>query len=315
MNPKKEMDFPSVKSTKMPSRSKSHTALRINTTKQDLQDRYLSSEEEPSPSPDDGPHDFDHELKDKPDIFIDHLIDVTENIQTEIATPMTILALGRPKLIDITNLAPMHKRKRLAKSPFPHPVPKIGIVTPASAATAASNGRDGVDENQSHPTPDRIPAVPKPPRQQLRRKESFSMHAPESWLPEEAEEEEQRHVPSLRPSANRNHPRRDRHLPLDTSRRPSSRSAHAHHFSTRVLDSDLPLRPHTPSSPMPSPSPSAAWKGFTRSLSMAKRHSGSTVGGQQGMTKRPKMIPRGANEREDIPVIPPFPFEGSLVAA
>lgn len=337
--PKKEMDYPSAKSDKTTSKSKPRSILRINTSQQDLHDRYLSSEEELSPSPDDGPHEFVHELKQKPDIFVDDAMDDAMNLsmddfQTEIATAMPILASGRPKLIDITNLAPMHKRKRLAKPSVPHLVPKNGIANrPASAASpppaASASSANGQDENQPHPIPDLIPAVSNPARQQLKRKESFAMQPPESWLPEDLAEvdEPQLHLPIRdRPSpAHRRHPNHtDRHplsIPLDTSDRPSHRSAHyfsnrsAHYFSTRVLDADLvPSRPPTPSSP-PLGSPSAAWKGLTRSLSLVKRHSNGVPAVHPAVMKKPKMIPRGANEREDAPVIPPFPFEGNLAVA
>ncbi|MCJ1469077.1 hypothetical protein MMC07_007709 [Pseudocyphellaria aurata] len=326
--PQKEMDFPSATLGKVPSRSKSRNTLRINTySKQDLHDRYLSSEEEPSPSPDDE-HSLEDQLPQASEIVIDDSLDMPyEEFKTEIAVAVPILAFGRPKLIDITNLAPMHKRKRPAKPLHPYPVAKNNsgaIRASATATTAAPASAPPVtDENHSSPTHEASaePTVPALNTRQLKRKESFSVVAPESWLPDDslAEEEDERdgfadtiHSSTLY--------RRDYDpYSLDTPRRTSNRSLH--HFSTRVLEIDdnntlspWQLNTLTPTSVSGT---TAGWKGLTRSLSLVKRNSGSSpvVNKKEGANKKPKMIPRGASEREQSPIIPPFPFEGEVAVA
>ncbi|KAI4125174.1 MAG: hypothetical protein LQ347_005466, partial [Umbilicaria vellea] len=138
-NPQKEMDFPSAKLADKLSRSH----LRIDPyARADLHDRYLSSEEEASPSPDDERASGKQADSDENDAEDDgdenenengsqsHKKSRTSSIQTcesdkenaiidlfatstpSLAIAVPILAVGRPKLIDITNLAPMHKRKR-----------------------------------------------------------------------------------------------------------------------------------------------------------------------------------------------------------
>lgn len=333
--PQKEMDFPSAKRGNMPSRPKSRNALRIDTySKQELHDRYLSSEEEPSPSPDDGGQDGEEELKGKAaDVFADDLLDASvEEFKAEIAIAVPILAFGRPKLIDITNLAPMHKRKRTAKPLLPHPTAKKNGAVRASAtaaapvttvpATAAAAAPppvvDGIHSSPAHDATAEPATSAHNTRHQLKRKESFSMPAPASWLPEDplAEAEDERdHFPSLNV---RSHPGyRQGYEPfalgLDAPRRMSNRSLH--HFSTRVLETNSHNPPgpslHTALAPTSMSGPGAGWKGLTRSLSLVKRNSAP----QPAVSKRPKMIPRGANEREQSPVIPPFPSEGEVSVA
>lgn len=141
-NPQKEMDFPSAKLADKLSRSN----LRIDPyAKADLHDRYLSSEEEASPSPEDElgsskqAHSDDDDVEEdenEQDHSQSHKKSRTSSIQTcdsdkenaiidlfatstpSLAIAVPILAVGRPKLIDITNLAPMHKRKRSTPSYF-----------------------------------------------------------------------------------------------------------------------------------------------------------------------------------------------------
>lgn len=324
--PQKEMDFPSARLGKMPSRPKSRNALRLNTyTQPDMHDRYLSSEEEPSPSPDDGGDNGEEELQQKAvEILVDDSLDATsEEFKAEIAIAVPILFFGRPKLIDITNLAPMHKRKRTAKPLLPHPVPNN--VTIRSSATAAAPAAASaapptvLDENrppQAHDSPAELTVPALNTRQELKRKESFSMSAPASWLPEDslAEEEDERDdFPNLKARSNAGY--RHEYEPLssglDAPRRMSNRSLH--HFSTRVLETNSHNPPspslHTALTPTSGGGTALGWKGLTRSLSL-KRNSGS-----QQVNKKPKMIPRGANEREASPVIPPFPFESEVAVA
>lgn len=334
--PQKEMDFPSATLGKMPSMPKSRNTLRINTySTQDLHDRYLSSEEEPSPSPDDGEHSYEEQLQQKSaEILVDDSLDMPdEEFKAEIAVAVPILAFGRPKLIDITNLAPMHKRKRLAKPLHLHPVaknnnsgairtsaPATTSAAPAGPAAPASAPSTVMDENHSPPTQDSpAPIVPAlNTRQQLKRKESFSVPAPESWLPDDAlaEEADERDLfpnNNIRSTAGYRHDYEPFAYGLDTPPRTSCRSLR--HFSTRVLEinDNNALSPWTQlNTPTPTSASgtTAGWKGLTRSLSLVKRNSGAPQ-----VSKKPKMIPRGASEREESPIIPPFPFEGEVTVA
>lgn len=351
--PQEEMDFPSAK---MSSRQKSRNNLRINTySKQELHDRYLSSEEEPSPSPDDDVQKYEEALMEKScDIFMDddELDQVFEEIKAEIAIAVPILACGRPKLIDITNLAPMHKRKRLAKPSYPHSAAK-NQVTSRTATAAIAFSSPAVNENRPLPTHHNQqteaatePATPRtlvPPTQapsirQLKRKESFSIPAPESWLPEADDEDDEapkHQIPAVTSRHRKHTYNRSIHdfaFAPDPPRLPKHRKNRSQtHFSTRIIhetgpDSNLnhtafvvPPRTHSPTTtPMTiTGSGVTSWKGLTRSLSLAKRQSGSqpvSTSQSENKNKKPKMVPRGANEREELITIPPFPFEERSVA-
>lgn len=358
--PQKEMDF---SSTKLSSRQKSRNNLRINTySKQELHDRYLSSEEEPSPSPDDDVQKYEEALMEKPsEIFVDddELDQAFEEIKAEIAIAVPILACGRPKLIDITNFAPMHKRKRPAKPLYPHSAVK-NQVTSRTASAALAFSSPAVDENRPQPaenTPKTetatdpatsrkiVPPNPASSMKQLKRKESFSIPAPESWLPEADDEENEapnHRIPTV-PSRHRKHTyHRSIHdfsihdfaFAPDPPRLPKHHKNRSQtHFSTRIIletgpDSLFnypafvaPPRTHSPTiTPMTiTGSGVTSWKGLTRSLSLAKRQSGpqpvSTSNSRsEAKNKKPKMIPRGANEREELITIPPFPFEEQSVS-
>lgn len=352
----KEMDFPSAK---LSSRQKSRNKLRINTySKQELHDRYLSSEEEPSPSPDDDGQKYEEALKEKPgDIFMDddELDQALEEIKAEIAIAVPILACGRPKLIDITNLAPMHKRKRLAKPSYPHSAAKHQVTSRTATATLAFSS-PAPDENRPQPghhtqqseaatepaTPRTlvVSSTPTPSVRQLKRKESFSIPAPESWLPEADDEEDEapkHRIPTVTSRHRKHTYNRSIHDfafapdPPRLSKHQKNRSQT--HFSTRIIhetgpDSNFnytaliaPPRTHSPTTtPMTiTGSGVPSWKGLTRSLSLAKRQGGSqpvsTSNSQsENKNKKPKMIPRGANEREELITIPPFPFEERSLA-
>lgn len=351
--PQEEMDFPSAK---MSSRQKSRNNLRINTySKQELHDRYLSSEEEPSPSPDDDVQKYEEALMEKScDIFVDddELDQVFEEIKAEIAIAVPILACGRPKLIDITNLAPMHKRKRLAKPSYPHSAAK-NQVTSRTATAAIAFSSPAVNENRPLPahhnqqteaatdpaTPRTlVPPTPAPSIRQLKRKESFSIPAPESWLPEADDEDDEapkHRIPAVTSRHRKHTYNRSIHdfaFAPDPPRLPKHHKNRSQtHFSTRIIhetgpDSNLnhtafvvPPRTHSPTTtPMTiTGSGVTSWKGLTRSLSLAKRQSGSqpvSTSQSENKNKKPKMVPRGANEREELITIPPFPFEERSVA-
>ena len=117
-------NFASIIQGKISSHPETTKTLRINVNSDyDLHERYMSSEEEPSPSPDSenvsqyGEDEVEEPLSISREIFNDKeneepLDAILEVAIPEIALAVPIMSIGRPKLIDITNLAPMHKRKR-----------------------------------------------------------------------------------------------------------------------------------------------------------------------------------------------------------
>lgn len=292
--PQKEMDFPSAKLNSMSSNGKPKNNLRIKTySKTELHDRYMSSEEEPSPSADEH-ESHDEELRHKPSAkFNDEASDLwtaTEG-KAEIAIAVPILSLGRPKLVDITNLAPIHKRKqRIPKSQVPHLTFKI----PAARIPAV------VDENAPFPANEAAEVVTSPaslrPTQTPKRKESRTiLTAPDSWLPNEdpPPSDVEHYIPEL-----------------DVRRTPSYHDYDPYSLHPpRLVASSRPLRARGSSGSLSAHPNASGWKGLTRSLSLAKKQ---TL--HQQVAKKPKMVARGANEREDMLVIPPFPVEGGISA-
>ena len=287
--PQKEVDFPSATLVNVSSAT-SKTNLRINTySKSELHDRYMSSEEEPSPSPDgEGIH--EEELKHKPSARFEDPLDLTTATESkaEIAIAVPILSLGRPKLVDITNIAPMQRRKqRIPKSQMSHMASKI----PPVRMMALSN------ENTPFPANEAADVVTSPPPPNsnpvLKRKESRPLlTAPISWLPEDEApaSEDEHYFPGL-----------------DIRRTPSYHDYDPYSLEPPRLAASprgSVSRARQNSGPPPANNHSSGWKGLTRSLSLAKRqHS------HQQAAKKPKMVARGANEREGPLVIPPFPFE------
>ncbi|MCJ1396579.1 hypothetical protein MMC18_009470 [Xylographa bjoerkii] len=185
--PQKEMDFtPSIPARQLKPKLKSRSNLRLS-TQASLHERYQSSEEEVSPSPEGYASSTDESSLSQPikatsttSELVDLGIEVPSDTDDEfdalpitiseptIAIKISILNAGRPKLISISALAPMQKRKRAALSPISISTARlnssVNIVTPTS------------------------PASPSPPR-----KRSTSVRAkntaPTSWLPKEVQNE------------------------------------------------------------------------------------------------------------------------------
>ena len=293
--PQQEVDFPLAVLGKVPSRKDSMNNLRINTyTSSDLHERYLESEEEPSPSPDSDFENNDDQLKHKAagtlasDSSEPMLV---EEYKAEIATAVPIMAVGRPKLVDITNLAPMHKRKRTDKPQLSRSVAKIAI---ARVSTPTSeNGPFIVKEATKVATPeDHLP----------KREDSLSVPAPDSWLPDDVtivQEEEDHYFPDLEL---RNPPSYNDYDPysLDPPRLSPRNSYNSGKKPGSVArarnNSNPPLVANT-----------NGWKGLTRSLSIAKKQ--TLHRGDHQVAKKTKMIARAANEREDALVLPEFPYD------
>ena len=292
--PHKEMDFPSAKLGSMSSSGKSKNYLRIKTcSKTELHDRYLSSEEEPSPSPD-GHENFDEELRHKASAkFSDDPSELLRAIEgkPEIAVAVPILSLGRPKLVDITNLAPIHKRKqRIPKSQVLHTTFKV--LEKRNSAV--------VDEEIPFPAHEvtRIAAarVSIEPVQKPNRKESrHILTAPDSWLPtdESLALEDEHCAPEL-----------------DVRRVPSYHDYDPYSLQPpRLVASAVLSRPRGSPGVVQAHANTTGWKGLTRSLTLAKRQKL-----HQQIAKKPRMVARGVNEREDVLAIPPFPFESRATA-
>ena len=343
---RKAMDFPAANLNGKLSRQD----LRINPySKSDLHERYMSSEEEPSPSPDssDAESTASDELKHKSSSRVfapaeESSIDLSiieSDATTATAVAMPIVAYGRPKLIDITNLAPMQKRKRAIKQPVGPSTtmakqtlartistPRLSESKPFIANEAAEML---VPAAKAASIAHKQAAMAASRRLKKERMQSLSRtpsSAPESWLPEEQEseppyssiEEREYHFPSdldlnadygpynlepIQPS-----PQRPAHFPPPPN--------------TRKRNNSNPFTVVTPTT---------LGKGFTRTWSIAKKgvHHGSfsaasssvsTASSTSGMsrpsmerqiTKKPKMIARGASEREEAFTLPPCPVEGT----
>ncbi|KAI4242931.1 MAG: hypothetical protein L6R40_003804 [Gallowayella cf. fulva] len=344
----KELDFPSASlNGKMPRRS-----LRINTySNSDLHERYMSSEEEPSPSPDssDAESTASDELKhksssrvlaptDEPPL---DLSSIESDATTQIAVAMPIVAYGRPKLIDITNLAPIQRRKRMIKQPVApsttvakHTLartlsaPRLTqdnpfianeaaeMVVPAEKAAAIAQKQVVMAANRRLKEQATIPSVV-----------SYTSSAPISWLPEEDEDQTS--------NSRTYEEERDYHFPSDTEAdsdygpynlEPIQPSPH------RPAHFPPPSRKRTNSNPFTIVTPTTLGKGLTKTWSIAKKgvhHASSTASSTSGpsqqtafsshaypplerqVTKKPKMIARGAKEREEALLLPPYPFEAT----
>lgn len=294
----KEMDFPLAPVGRVPSRKDSMNNLRINTyPSSDLHERYMESEEEPSPSPDSDSESYDQELRHKaPASSISEASEplYIEEYKAEIATAVPIMAVGRPKLVDITNLAPMNKRKRtdkmqLSRSAVKNTAARIPATTSENSAVVAQEATKAITPESDLP----------------KRKDSLPALVPESWLPDdvtivqEENEENDHYFPDLEL---RNPPSYNDYDPysLDPPRLSPRNSYNSGKKPGSVArarnNSNPPIAPNN-----------NGWKGLTRSLSIAKKQA-LHRGGQQ-VNKRPKMVARAANEREDPEMIPAFPFD------
>ena len=337
--PQKEMDFPSASlNGKMPRHD-----LRIHTySKPDLHDRYMSSEEEPSPSPDSSDVESTHseeaeELEHKSSSRILateapldlSAIEFDGEIQTAVAVP--IAAYGRPKLIDISSLAPMQKRKRAIKPPVAPSSVLNKTTTIRSIPTATDENKPFVaNEAAELVVPaEKFTAVMATNKHlkegRLSRSQSHLpvSSAPEFWLPEEEDE----------PTSD---DERDRYSFYWGYEPYSLEAIHQSSYSNHTnpaLQNHGHNRKRNNSNPfnqLNTPSLS----GLTRKWSLAKKgvHRSSNSQQQQQpqgfsqrvyyaepqperqITKKPKMVARGANERQETPVIPAFPFEGGIAA-
>lgn len=294
--PEKETGTLSATSTGRSKDTSNH--LRINTySKADFHDRYMSSEEEPSPSPDSDTESNAEELKHKiPEKVVEATTEpaTVDEYEAEIAIAVPILAMGKPRLVDVTNLAPMHKRKRtekllLSRSAVKNAALRMPIVTDGTKPFVALEATK----------------LATPEERILKRKDSNRSLAPDSWLPDhgvhivqEEEEEDEHYFPDLEL---RKAPTYNDYDPYSLSP-PRLSPRNSYNSSSKKPGSVARARDHS----NPPIIMNDGWKGFTRSMSLAKKQIRHRADHQ--ISKRPKMIARAANEREEALIIPEFPF-------
>lgn len=296
--PKKETDLPSTITGRVPSMQDTQNRLYINTySKADLHDRYMSSEEEPSPGPDSDTESNEEELKHKvPEKVIEATVEhvTMDEYEAEIAIAVPILAMGRPKLVNITNLAPMHKRKRTEKS----------VLSRSAVKNAALRMPNVTDENKPFVAVEAT-KVATPEERLPKRKDSLRSLAPDSWLPDdgvhivqEDEEGDEHYFPDLEL---RKAPTYDDYDPYSLC--PPRLSPRNSYNSTTKKPGSVARARNNSNPPI---TMNSGWKGLTRSMSLVKKQTVHRADHQ--VSKKPKMIARAANEREEPLIIPAFPF-------
>ena len=294
--PEKETDLPMPIIGKVPSRKETQNHLRINTySKADLHDRYMSSEEEPSPSPDSDAESNEEELKHK---VAEKILEAStepvtaDEYEAETAIAVPILAIGSARLIDITNLAPMHKRKRTDKS----------VLSRSAVKNAALRMPTVTDENKPLVAPQATKSVPA--EECLpKRKDSLRSQAPDSWLPDdgvhivqEEDEEDEHYFPDLEL---RKAPTYNDYDPYSLS--PPRLSPRNSYKATSKKPGSVARARNNSNPPVTT---NSGW--ITRSMSRAKKQ--TLYRADHQISKKPKMIARAANEREEPLMIPAFPF-------
>ena len=294
----KETDPLATATGNVPSKKDTQKHLRINTYSQvDLHDRYMSSEEEPSPSPDSDTESNEEELRHKvPEMMVEVSSEpvTADEYEAEVAIAIPIIAL-RPKLVDITNLAPMHKRKRTDKSAFSRSAAKNAAAR-MPTATEVNEPLVALETTKVITPQERLP----------RRKDSIRSLAPDSWLPddgvhivqEEEEGEDEHYFPDLEL---RKAPTYDDYDPYSLS--PPRLSPRNSYNTTSKKPGSVARARNNSNPPI---TMNSGWKGLTRSMSLAKKQTLHRADHQ--ISKKPKMIARAANEREEPLIIPAFPF-------
>ena len=290
----KDVDFPLAPLSKAPSRKDSLQNLRINTiASPDLHDRYMSDEEEPSPSP---PPDSETESNASSEQELRHKIlsaassielsepIIYEEYKAEIAVAVPIVAIGRPKLVDITNIAPMYKRKRVEKP----------LLSRSAMKNAASRTPQPVTNQNTPPAAQQTAKVNHP--HTPKRQDSLRSLAPSSWLPDdetivaEDEDSEDHYFPDLEL---RNPPSYNDYDPYSLD--PPRLSPRNSYSSGSIQPGSVTRARNNSISPK---AINNVRRGLTRTLSIAKRQALHHRGDQQ-LTKKPKMLARAANEREE----------------
>ena len=295
--PDKETDLSSTAAGGIISTMDTQKHLRINTySKADLHYRYMSSEEEPSPSPDSDTEGNEEEFKHKlPQKMAETTTEpvTADDYEAEIAIAVPIIAM-RPKLVDITKLAPMHKRKRIER-------PTLSRSAMKNAAHRVPPVCDGTQPFIAH----EIAKVATPEERLPKRNDSLRSLAPDSWLADdgvhivhEEEEEDEHYFPDLEL---RKAPTYNDYDPYSLS--PPRLSPRNSYNKTNKKPGSVARARNNSNPPI---TMNSGWKGLTRSMSLAKTQALHRRDHQ--FSKKPKMIARAANEREETLVIPAFPF-------
>lgn len=294
--PEKDTEPPATTIRGVPSKKHAQNHLHINTySKADLHDRYMSSEEEPSPSPDSDTESNEEELKHMvPEKVVEATTEpvTADEYKAEIAIAVPILARGSARLVDITDLAPLQKRKRTEKSLFSRSAVKN---TTLRMPTVTNENKPSVAlEATKAVTPEEY--LPK-------RKDSLRSLAPDSWLPHDGvhivqEEEEEHYFPDLEL---RKAPTYHDYDPYSLS--PPRLSPRNSYNSTSKKPGSVARARNSSKPPI---TMNGGWKGLSRSMSLAKKQTLHRADHQ--VSKKPKMIARPANERKEPVTIPAFPF-------
>lgn len=291
----KDMELSSTTTGRMSLKKDTPNHLRINTySKADLHDRYMSSEEEPSPGPDSDTESNEEELKyNVPEKVAEVFTEpaTIDEYEAHIAIAVPILARGSARLVD---LAPMHKRKRTEKSSqFRVAIKNAALRMP----TATDEDKPSVALEATKPvTPD--DSLPK-------RKDSLRSLTTDSWLPEdsvhivqEEEDEDGQYFPDLEL---RKAPTYHDYDPYSLS--PPRLSPRNSYNSGSKKPGSVARARNSSNTPM---AMNSGWRGLTRSMSLAKKQTLHRADHQ--IFKKSKMIARAANEREEPVTIPAFPF-------
>lgn len=300
--PEKGMDLSSTTIGRLSSKDIQHH-LRINTySKADPHDRYMSSEEEPSPSPDSDTEsnegECEHQVSEKAVEVASEPVTADE-YEAEIAIAVPILAMGRPTLVNITNLAPMHKRKRtedsvISRSTMKNASSRTPIVTDENKPSVVHEATKVTSPGECVPSHEDCRSLPP---------------APDSWVPddrvyivqEEDEEEDEHYFPDLEL---RKAPTYDDYDPYSLS--PPRLSPRNSYRSTSKKPGSVARARNNSNPPI---TMNSGWKGLSRTMSLAKKQTLPRADHQ--VCKKPKMIARPANEREESMTIPAFPFGDS----
>ena len=310
LEPYKQTPHPSQKAGNLSLPKSSRNNLFGLYTKSEVPERYQSSEEESSSSPEEEADSlFDTadiqgtDLDAEKDYSLEasmskgeHTMDdeaITSSV-VDTAIAITFFAAGRPRLIDITTIAPIQKRKRFDNNPnlAPHkplisryhsPVREVSVPPVPEVDEDLSPTLQPTHDSQAHSLP--------------KRKESLSSFA--SKLSEETavEPEHRRKAPSLEIRPTPTYLDYDPYL-LSPPRLVSSLSTSSHNRRRSRGSSG------SSGASMTTPTYIRGWKGLAKTLGTARQPSL-----QSGKGKRSGMIARGANERDGPSFIPPFPFE------
>ena len=291
------------------SRKLSTNNLWIDTASEpDPHERYISSEEEPSPSPDsDSASQYkgdesaseersDHKLDQLTDKENDEPTEMwVEDCQAEIAIAIPIMSIGRPKLIDISNIAPMHKRKRPGHD-------KTTLARTAMKNAASRPSERKIEDNQS----------------KLSGKESDI--GPEGQASNSGESgNRQESIPQLLQGEVDTVAVEDREYYTNTDlRNPPSYvdydpyALHPPKLSPRNSYSGPNKTPGSVArarrqASRPSLRRGPNSRGMGNQAIFSKRQEEASPTGQ--LRKKPKMLPRGASERSQMAQIPPFAAE------